>query len=508
MKFNELKKIINILILNNNTNNYIAYLQMEDIYAFTLSQRHIIESEYYKLKTENPEQFTNLDINQIGQLYESVLKNIELTNNQLTNAKNAKLEQIANFKKKTKENKNKRLSIGLEIVEKLLDQYSDGIYGIINYFSDHSDENLLKYILTKKAEFNNKPAVISKLIKNNKLSAEALSDSYGFIFMFDKTDDAITDLNKVHMLKNGNIYKMNNPDENEEDDEEDESKSDNESISKTDSVDKIVTKVYEFGSKIVLKEVIYESTLEELEDELNGSDEEFVENSDEEHKLQEELKLLTDKKLKLDNLYKIDKKYRKYINDNVKSPDIRELLFGFSFVRSLLKKVFDPSKQLLDIQNFLKYDFSDKFERVKISNRLDQSEYNELVEKYFGDDIEQITSIILESYDVYNKFKPYMVILFDILCRIQIDEHLEHKSYCLNKNISEYFNFRAIMSEPDTQTITLKRRHWNQLLESEDPKKIITSILMLISTKTKTIDQTLKYLESLYRDSNIKTTSN
>ena len=177
------------------------------------------------------------------------------------------------------------------------------------------------------------------------------------------------------------------------------------------------------------------------------------------------------------------------------SRHIKDLLFSYTFVKSLLKKISDPSKQQLDIKNLLKHDFSSKFERIKISNRLDQSEYNEQIENFFDSDIEQLSSSILEFYDIDIKFKQYLGVLFEILARIYIDEHLNSKSYCLNKNLTEYFNFSAIMSEPDTQTITLKRRHWNKILETDDIKKIITSILMLISTKTKTIDQTLKYFE-------------
>jgi hypothetical protein len=148
--------------------------------------------------------------------------------------------------------------------------------------------------------------------------------------------------------------------------------------------------------------------------------------------------------------------------------------------------------------NFLKHDFSNKFDHVKISNRLDQPEYEELIEKYFDLDIEQLTISTLELYDINSKFKPFFNILFDILARMYIDDHLGMKSYCLNKNLAEYFNLSTIMAEPDTPTITLKRRHWNQLLDTSDQKKIITGILILLNSKTGSIHQTLKYFEHLY----------
>ena len=396
------------------------------------------------------------------------MKEIEITNEKIIETKNAELEKIANSKKKG----NKKLRIGIDVVEKLLDTYQDGIYGIINYFPSHSDDLLLKHISTKKYEFNNKPSIVSKLIKNNKFSSDAISDDYGMIFMYEKTEDELIDLKKIHLLKKGNIYKMNDVDTEND----------------TETVYKIATKIYEFGSKIVLKEIIYESTIEELEEPNN-----LIDNIENEKKLL----CLNDKKSKLEELYIIEKKYRKYVNDNVKSSDVREILLGFTFIKSLIKKITDPLKQQLDVQDIVKYNFSNKFVHLRISNRLDQLEYDHIIEKYFGENIENLTPIIIESYNLNKELSQYLLIFFDILCRIRIDEHLEYKSYCLNKNISDYFNFSAVMSEPDTQKINLKKRHWNQIFESRDQKKIITSLLSLINTKTQNIDQTLKYFESL-----------
>jgi len=381
---------------------------MEDIYSFTLSQRHLIETEYYKLKSDNDDLFNDLDIDKICQYYESLLKEIEITNEKIIETKNAELEKIANSKKKG----NKKLRIGIDVVEKLLDTYQDGIYGIINYFPSHSDDLLLKHISTKKYEFNNKPSIVSKLIKNNKFSSDAISDDYGMIFMYEKTEDELIDLKKIHLLKKGNIYKMNDVDTEND----------------TETVYKIATKIYEFGSKIVLKEIIYESTIEELEEPNN-----LIDNIENEKKLL----CLNDKKSKLEELYIIEKKYRKYVNDNVKSSDVREILLGFTFIKSLIKKITDPLKQQLDVQDIVKYNFSNKFVHLRISNRLDQLEYDHIIEKYFGENIENLTPIIIESYNLNKELSQYLLIFFDILCRIRIDEHLEYKSYCLNKNISD-----------------------------------------------------------------------
>jgi hypothetical protein len=85
-----------------------------------------------------------------------------------------------------------------------------------------------------------------------------------------------------------------------------------------------------------------------------------------------------------------------------------------------------------------------------------------------------------------------------------IDNYLGYKSYCLSKSLLEYLKFSNLLSDPETNTITLKRRHWNQLLETKDNKKIISSILYLIKTKTHTLDETFKYFELIFKEIKIK----
>ena len=120
------------------------------------------------------------------------------------------------------------------------------------------------------------------------------------------------------------------------------------------------------------------------------------------------------------------------------------------------------------------------------------------------DTIDIIIDNALELYSLDIKFRPYMNILFEILIRIYIDNHLGYKSFCLSKSLIEYLKFSNLLSDPETNTLTLKRRHWNQLLETKDYKKIISSILYLIKTKTNNLDQTFKYFETIFKEVKIK----
>ena len=102
------------------------------------------------------------------------------------------------------------------------------------------------------------------------------------------------------------------------------------------------------------------------------------------------------------------------------------------------------------------------------------------------------------------KFRPYLNLLFELLIRIYIENHLGYKSFCLSKSLIEYLKFSNLLSDPETNTLTLKRRHWNQLLDTKDNKKIISSILFLIKTRTHTLEDTFKYFELIFTEIKIK----
>jgi len=346
---------------------------MEDINLFIINQRNTIENEYYQLKT-NSTDFNKLDIYNISSYYDDLNKEIIDIN-----------KQIEIDKEIDKKDKNSLFFIDEDIV-KLLNVFNDGIYGIINYYDDYDINRLIKYLTKSNFEYYNKQTIINKLIKNGKSTQELKDGSYGIVFLYKKEDGDIESLNKVYLLKNGDITIMNNSEEEDE--------------------DKIITKIYEFGNKIVLKEIIYESNINLI----NDSDNDLIKKRNE----------LESKRVKLDNLLKMIKKYYKYLDENIKSTEIRDFLSNFNFIKNFIKKISDPSKQQLKIDDVLKMDFSKKLLNIKISNRLDVSEYNSQINLYFDESIEDITNTVLESYDINSHFKPYILILFDILFMIHI----------------------------------------------------------------------------------------
>ena len=414
---------------------------MEDPYEFILSQRHLIDLECLNL---NRNSNSNSNSN-----YIILPDNIDKIYNDLT-------VQIDRFKSEQKLLSNSRLVLDNNQIKSLLKQYDDGIYGIINYYPDNDIDKMVKLIDDEKYDFHNKPSILKKLISKNNttLTDEFYNDDYGFLFLYEKKGDEYAGCKKLFLLKNGDIDSLNN--DNGEN-------------------DKIITKIYHFQTKIVLKKIIYNDDLEEISGYLTSD--------------------LETKKKELDGLYKMIKKYNKYLDDNVKNKETKDLLLNFSFIKSLLKKIKDPTKQTLSIDKLINHDFGGKFSNIKFSNRLDGDEYNNIINRYFDENLNEIVNEIFNKYNIDIRFRCYIIIYFDILIRIFIDDNLGYKAYCLSNSLSSYFNITNILAEPDTTSISLKKRYWNIVLESEDSKRVVSNLLDLLNSKTKTIDNTMKYLE-------------
>ena len=148
------------------------------------------------------------------------------------------------------------------------------------------------------------------------------------------------------------------------------------------------------------------------------------------------------------------KKYRKYLDDNIKNKETKDFFLNFSFIKTLLKKIKDPTKQTLSIDKLINHDFSGKFSNIKCSNRLDGDEFNDIIKKYFDEKLDEIVNEILNIYSIDVRFRCYIIIYFDILITILIDDHLGYKTYCLSSSLSNYFNTSNILAEPDNTSIS------------------------------------------------------
>ena len=470
-------------------------MDKENIYEYMLEQKHFVELECLKVNTQC--QTDNIFPDNIISLSEQLGKEIEATSKQINEIKTSlrekeKEKDLLRLEKEKESNKSNQsnksnMFITFDDIINMISALPDGVYGIINYYAkQQSADKIIKFISDKKLEYYNKPAIVKKLIEKGKFTETAINEAYGFVFMYEKKDDDIIDLNKVYLLKNGDIENIN----------QNLSESVNDSGEDNEEQDKIITKIYNFVSdkKIALKEIIYESNFQSAEEEEEVDETLPCNNL---LKLEDKLSDMESKKKEYETFLKAVKKYKKYLNDNVKSDDIKDTLNNFTSIKTLIKKISDPTKHILDISTFVKHNWTNKFTNVKFSNRYDEAEYNNLISKYFDDTVMGIVNNLLDIYDINKLFKPHMYVFVELLLRAYIDEYLKNQSYCLSKEICSYLNLPSVMSEPDTQTLTLKKRYWTNALESLDSKRIVTSLLNIVNSKTQTLDQTLKYLASL-----------
>jgi hypothetical protein len=472
-------------------------MDKENIYEYVLEQKQLVELECLKINTQL--QLDSIFPDNVGTIIEELTKEFNEKNDELNriNQEQAEKEAEKNKMKKNVSISNK-LFLSFDDIINLLssNNISDGTYGIINYYClnktiDESKANdlIIKYVSDKKYEYYNKPAIVKKLIEKGKFTEQAVEESYGFVFMYEKNDDDITDLNKVYLMKNGDINYINKINlENSENDDE---------------TEKIITKIYNFVSdkKIVLKDIIYESGFNTEEIEI---DETLPSNN--KNNLEDEISDITERKKLCENFNKQVKKYKKYLNDNIKSEDIKDTFNNFTNIKTLIKKISDPTKCILDINNFSKFNWSNKFTDIKISNKYDEPEYSNLIKKYYDDSISNIVTNLIDIYNLNGLFKNHLQTFIEILLRAYVDEHLGHQNYCLGKNLCEYLKLASVMPEPKAEKIALRKRYWTNALESSDNKRFVISLLNTLNTKTQTLDQTLKYLSSL--EINILSNSN
>lgn len=514
-------------------------MDKENIYEYVLGQKHLIEMESLKLNSQY--QISNIFPDTINEHYDQLNKSIELVTNELNNLKEIEEERVRMIEKlrlieierkreeREREKEDKKINnmfLSFEYIKNMLSTLPNGTYGVINYYYDNNNtnsvlctEHVLNFISEKKIEYYNKPLIVKKLIdinidkkkKKYKFTDLAIEEAYGFVFLYTKDNNEITDLNKVYLLKNGDINFINKKLLNQTDAKED-AESDEEDDD--DEIDNIITKIYNFVSdkKIVLKEIIYESnfqtnynlfsTLDDTTDKTSIDTTTTLDTTTIANitNIENKLNDLKSKKKDYEVFIKLIKKYKKYLNDNVKSEDIKETLNNFTTLKTLVKKISDPTKHILDINNLMNYNWSNKFNNIKISNKYNESEYNNLIIKYFDENIIDIVNNLLDTYNLNILFKKYMYVFIELLIRIYIDDYIvkneQNHSYCLRKDLCDYLNLASVMSEPDTQTQTLKKRYWTNALESEDNKRIITCLINIINSKTHTLDQTLKYLSS------------
>ncbi len=345
------------------------------------------------------------------------------------------------------------------------EEYETGIYGFINYQIDLKIDKLLDRSYT----FYNKASVIKKVldIKNNNLTEEGNKNNYGFLQLYEKTENEIKNIKQYYLLKNGNINYLNN--------------SDNKSIILKDLPDEyIITKIYKFiNDKIMLLTVMTKKDYY-IEDNDNI---EYVKYFNIVKQMcgtnEKALKYLLD----FDSIYR----YRKIINK-------------------------DNNNGNMDIDDVLDFNFSKYIDNIKINNKYESKEYENILLNNLNADIDDINNDINEKYNI-TELKDTFKILFEILFRMYIEisnNSLNEQvnvsgtrgiSYCLSKKLVSYIpiNMNGIYSQYTSKILI--DRHWKRLLNYGDTnicidsKEIINTCFSML--KTMTLRNILEFVEEM-----------
>ena len=149
-----------------------------------------------------------------------------------------------------------------------------------------------------------------------------------------------------------------------------------------------------------------------------------------------------------------------------------------------------------NIEDVLDFNFSDFLNNIKIINRYEIKEYNDLIKKYFDYSIDKLYDKIKIKYGINDKLDNIIIILLEILIRMYIDIKLGNETYSISKEMICYIPKKEDSNMyGQLKTQMLKDRHMKNLLNNMNMKQVILEIFELL--KTINMDKLIRYLISL-----------
>lgn len=374
---------------------------------------------------------------------------------------------------------NKDFIVNINDVEDILinNDWEDGIYGFLNYQPD------LKYdkLLNRGFKFNNKKINNEILVPHNKdqlcpndcnkcndFNMYLNNDKYGFLELFSKNGSIITNLNTYHLIKDSNINFINN--------------TTHKKIVVSELSDYfIMTKIYKF---------VTQNNETPLTKKSRSNQQQIIfitQMSVNEYIVKDEMN---------EQIINYHKKINNLCSDNVK---LLDYMLDFNNIK-LLKNILFPKEIIqnntpikYNIDDVMDFDFSYIISNVKVSNRYDIDEYNDIIFKYYGNPYDILFDIIMKKDGIKLKIQNEIKIILETLTRIYIDTKLNHKKFCLNKKLISY-----IPQEDDAYLQSNKlliKRHCVKILNSSDSNNIINLIYQLL--KTKNFRDVISYINNI-----------
>ena len=346
-------------------------------------------------------------------------------------------------------NFNNKFIINKKDINIILEQYEDGIYGILNYSLSFDNNN----ILITNYQFNNHQ-IKNKMTKNiekllnemkNKLTEEAIEENYGILELYKKENDEIKNMEQIYILQNGSIKYLNDLEEDKIIDIE------------------IITKIYHFdNNKIKHIKTIDKEDINEL-DNTNSN-----------------IKLLLD----IINKRKENIEYEYKINELINLTHYNEITKKFILSKDydieLLEKITNPVNQHIDYNNIM-------------DNILDIENYNPLINKNkeeydklwfinYGKDIKEIIDLILDKYTFDNRIKLHMTNVIEILLIYNLYINKKINNFSIDKRLYDLYLFKDKINTNYSILIQLNKQLYKSKINLylEDPNTVSTYILSLL----------------------------
>ena len=260
------------------------------------------------------------------------------------------------------------------ITEYLLENYNNGIYGILNYSiklskeEDNYNIEIMPITFYNNTIRNKLTKNINKVLKEDKTGLNDLSieENYGILSIYEKNDDNIKNLNQIFIIANGYIKYINEI----EDD-----------IIENINDFNVITKIYNFeDNKIKCLELI---DYDRLDKKINKENNIFY------------IKKMIDLEIK-------NKEYIEEINKLIEltqyNNETKDKIICMKYNNNLLDEICNPSNQYIDSIKI--FDTLIDFEIINPIINKDNNNYNKLWKIYYGDDIDILIKKYLDNYDL------------------------------------------------------------------------------------------------------------
>jgi len=307
-----------------------------------------------------------------------------------------------------------------DIINFLLKEYDDGIYGILNYYININNDNNIEFNNIRFNGYTIRNKMNKNLIKilneeKNELSEYGINENYGILTLFQKDatgtfgDKDIINLNQIYILPNGYIKSINDLEQED-------------IINDFNKLD-ILTKIYLFDDNKIkcLKTIDYE-ILDKKEDKNNNIF--IIKNILDLNKKNE------DNKREIERLIELTQ-YNK---------ETKNKIIDMKYEDNIIKEIIDPCNQYIDYMKI--FDLINDFEIINPIIDKDNNQYNKLWLIYYGNELDIIIKKYLDNFDlkeIDDRLIKHLSNIIEILLRYNLYINKKINNFSIPKKLYDLY---------------------------------------------------------------------